>query len=307
MKVIIYRAQHVGLANRLRALVGYQAMSYFLDAAFYLWWTSDTWCNIDFTHLFDGSNIKTITPVEWNILKENSEISIFDEHCWFNEIWKTHLENRVPWLDFLRQATYHLGSLYPKRHIVDKIEHFSKLHNIQNAVGIHIRWTDNIKAYKFWTNGYPDFNPNYVSKLEGFQKYIENRFTTEPDLRIFLATDNKKIEGNFKKLYGNNVIVYPKKYKRRKLYLSYRKSGFRGLVGRTSSIEDALIEMLLLSRCQMILGTYFSSFSKFSAVWGNTDYFEVRGSDYTRSEFVDSLRLHTGRNSARDASTQQSK
>jgi hypothetical protein len=296
MKAIIYRAESGGLANRLRALIGYQAMSYFLDVPFYLYWVPNVYCDTDFAHLFDATKIKVINPTELNKLKVDNEISILDKLYWFDRIWKINLENTVPWLDFLKQATFHLGNLNPQHHIAEKLDYLSKQYDVYNALGIHIRWTDNIKSYKGWANRNIDFNPNYVSNLDGFQNFIENQITKKSNVRIFLATDNIAIERKLKKLYPNNIIVYPKKYRREKLTFSLLDFRFKSFQ-RASSIEDALIEMLLLSRCRMILGTYYSSYSKFSAVWGNIDYFEVRGSEYARNDFVDSLRSDNHRKS----------
>jgi hypothetical protein len=293
MKAIIYRAEHGGLANRLRALAGYQAMSHFLKVPFYMRWVPDDSCDADFVQLFDSSDIKTLTPGEWNFLKEDGEISIFQSYNWFDKIWKTHMEDKVSWPDFARHAVRFLGNLSPKTHIAKKIEDFSELHHIHNAVGIHIRHTDNLSAYKFWIDKSAEFNPEYISKLDGFKRFIENRITSEPASKILLATDNKKIERNFKELYGNNLITFRKRYKNGRPKLSLRDLKFT-VRGRTTAIEDALIEMFLLSKCRAILGTYYSSFSKFSAILGNTEYFEVRGADYARNEFIESIKQFTG-------------
>ena len=289
MKAIIYLAQGVGLANRLRALVGYQAMSHFLNVPLYLCWVSDSWCDVDFTHLFDCTTIKTINPMQLKDFRMDNAISIFDSHEWFDKIWKTHLEQIVPWLDFSRQAKLCLRNLYLNRNIADKIEHFSKLYHMHSAAGIHIRWTDNLENYKIWTDHDSAFDPSHISKLSGFQNFIERQTAIEPNLTIFLATDNIEIEMRFRKLYPNHIVVYPKKNRRRTISSSWREFKFR-CSRRTSSIEDALIDMVLLSRCKIILGTYFSSYSKLSAVWGNVNYFEVRGVEYERNNFVDSLR-----------------
>lgn len=293
MKAIIYRAEHGGLANRLRALAGYQAMSHFLNVPLYLWWVPDDSCDADFTHLFDSSDVKTLTPAEWNAYQQNNEISIFQSYDWFDKIWKAHMEDKVPWRDFAKRAIHFLRDLSPKPHIDRKIEEFSKLHHLPDAIGIHIRHTDNLSAYEFWTNKSAGFNPEYISKLDGFKRFVESRITSEPGTRILLATDNIEIEKDFKELYGNHVISFHKKYKKGRLKFSLRDLKFT-VKGRTTSIEDALIEMFLLSKCRTILGTYYSSFSKFSAILGNTEYFEVRGTEYARNEFIEGLKQYTG-------------
>jgi hypothetical protein len=54
-------------------------------------------------------------------------------------------------------------------------------------------------------------------------------------------------------------------------------------------MEVALSEMWLLGRCHQVVGTYYSSFSKFSAIWGRVPYFEVIGDQIKRSKFIDRL------------------
>lgn len=294
MKAIIYRADSGGLANRLRALIGYQAMSYLLDVPFYLYWVPNIWCDADFTKLFDTTNIDILNQAEWNQIQDDNTVSVFDKPYWFNHIWKIHLEDTIPWSKFLEQASFYLKNLLPQQRIIDKVDHLSKQDDINDAVGVHIRWTDNLKSYKDWTKWSKDFNPEFVSEMNGFQSFIENQISANSNVKFFLATDNIDVERKLINLYKSNVIVYPKKYVKMNLnfslraFLHLRFEGFQ----RASSIEDALIEMLLLSRCRMILGTYFSSYSKFSAVWGNVDYFEVRGTVTARNEFVDSLRIN---------------
>jgi hypothetical protein len=60
---------------------------------------------------------------------------------------------------------------------------------------------------------------------------------------------------------------------------------------RTSSIPDAVVEMFLLSRCKVLGGTYFSSFSKLAACLNpSCNYYEIQREAFVEAPFVDKLR-----------------
>ena len=287
MEAIVYLSKNTGLANRLRALVGYQAMSEILNVPFYLCWVSDRFCRADFKDIFNGSDINGITPEDLTVLGKNKDITVFETPDWFNEIWKQHLTPAVPWMDFFKIVAHNLENLRPNAPIAEKVDHFARQHDLNNLSGMHIRWTDNLNAYDYWMKNNSEFNPDFVSTLDGFKNFMDAQIQLDPGACFFLTTDNRQIEKQLKKAYGNTIITYQKNYTRRMPHFS--KFKIKGLKGRTSSIENALIEMLLLSKCKMIVGTYFSSFSKFSAVWGKTGYYEVRGAGYAKNEFMDNL------------------
>jgi hypothetical protein len=122
-----------------------------------------------------------------------------------------------------------------------------------------------------WAEKEPDFDRHSVSSLDGFMDEIRTRIRSMP---VFLSTDDAGLESMFQRRFPE-LVVFPKRYEQ---------------VGvRTTPIADALSEMLLLGRCRRIVGTYFSAFSKFSAIWGEVDYFEVTGRECSRSSFVDGL------------------
>ncbi|MHC4324146.1 MAG: hypothetical protein ACYSUX_07725, partial [Planctomycetota bacterium] len=103
--------------------------------------------------------------------------------------------------------------------------------------------------------------------------------------KIFLATDNEDVEKYMREIFAKHLITYPKRYSKHvKLACSTREQ-----IQRTTSIEDALVEMLLLGRCRIITGTYWSSYSQFASFWGNIPFLEVRGCQYSESCFANRI------------------
>jgi hypothetical protein len=266
---MIFRAARSGLANRLRALAGYQAMGKVLGIPFSLCWIRDPWCDASFTELFDAP-IHLIQPDELEQLSPEAQAGVVTQAFWFDKIWETYLRKAVTWQDYLSEVSAFLDQLNPVQSISDTVDSFISGHDLAGALGIHVRHTDNIPAYRYWTKKLDDFDPASISITETFLSVISDYNADTP---IFLATDDSDLEALCLKRFGGRILVFPKTY-------------LSGAI-RTSRITDALSEMLILGRCRRIVGTYYSSFSKFSAIWGGADYMEVRGRQCARNAFVD--------------------
>lgn len=78
--------------------------------------------------------------------------------------------------------------------------------------------------------------------LERYFEYLDDWRGT-----IFLATDGgDAVEGAFRKRYGDRVVTHPKRSPGR---------------NTPEAIQDALVDVYLLQRCQAVIGTCYSSFS----------------------------------------------
>ncbi len=134
----------------------------------------------------------------------------------------------------LRDLKRWLPALHPRlmRRVVD----FSRKH-LQNAVGFHIRRTDNTTATQY--------SPDSLFLREARQIIASGK-------KIFLATDNINTERLLQRLFGKAVIVHPK---RRKLRRRWPRA-FDSV-----ALEDDLIDLFLLARTEYVLGSYWSSFS----------------------------------------------
>ena len=128
--------------------------------------------------------------------------------------------------------------------------------------GIHIRHTpDNLVTSHILRRSTPKFDVASQSTSSGFIAAIARASEEGP---IFLSTDDHNLESLLTHHYGAQIVSFPKRF------VSSRRCC-------TSAVQDALAEMLLLGRCRRIVGTYFSSFSEFSAIWEATTSWQVRG------------------------------
>lgn len=109
-----------------------------------------------------------------------------------------------------------------------------------NLVGIHIRRTDNAKSIA-------------MSPTELFIQEIRQELQRDPETRFYLATDSREDEKEILNTFGSRIIVNRERDLRR-----YSNKG----------IQDALVDLICLSRCSSILGSYWSSFSETAAIMG---------------------------------------
>lgn len=120
-------------------------------------------------------------------------------------------------------------------------EVFEKINDA--TVGMHIRRTDHEQAIM-------------NSPVELFLKKAENLFLEENQTTIFLATDDEDVEKLIKEKYGNKVIVHQNKH--------FSRQSSQGMM-------DGLIDMLCLSKCSKIYGSYGSTFGKVASYIGNIE------------------------------------
>ena len=132
-----------------------------------------------------------------------------------------------------------------------------------HTLGIHLRTGISMRNAKegiadanhFWPEGIP---------FPLFFELIDDEIGAHPDTRILLATDNTRESAPITERYGDRILMYPKKTD-------------DGMVGRSALADQkgALIDLLLLARCQKIIGTYNSTFSYEAAVMGDVPLLEM--------------------------------
>jgi hypothetical protein len=289
IKSIVYYARTAGLANRLRALVGYQAMARCLGLPFFLCWVPGPSCDAEFGQLFLNCQGDLISTETLRRFMAQQDFVVYDQNFWFDKIWKNYAREAIGWEQFCGQVKVCLEQIRPTPVIAEKAAAFIQTFGLESSAGVHIRLTDNVKEYENWARRAPDFIPEHISEIGGFENFIKDRLMENPSGRVFLATDNKHVERKMAVLFSDRIVTYPKRFKGGVMLLLSRMTS-RLAPRRTSTVEDALVEMLILSKCRMIAGTYFSSFSKFSSILGTSDYMEVRGTRYVESEFVSGIR-----------------
>lgn len=111
----------------------------------------------------------------------------------------------------------------------------------ENMVGVHIRRTDHMPAVNY-------------SKTVDFINKMEQLLESNSNTKFYLSTDDPEIEKSFKLRFGSKVGIVDNKNLSRNI---------------RSGIEDAVIDMFCLSRTNLILGSYSSSFSAVASAIGN--------------------------------------
>lgn len=121
-------------------------------------------------------------------------------------------------------------------------------------IGVHIRRTDNAKAIEF-------------SPIELFVSRMEQELVRSPKARFFVATDDCPTKELLKRHFGEHIITREQVAER----------------DAQNGVQDALIDLMLLSRCSRIFGSYWSSFSGVAAMIGGCPL-EIMKVGYSRED-----------------------
>lgn len=116
-----------------------------------------------------------------------------------------------------------------------------------NVLGVHIRRTDKYFCTSVPLGGYPISDESFI---ENINKYIQKH----PDCKIFVATDCQNTFTAMKRLYGDKIISWDS------IRSTDGISIHKGILGKElegasnyKKGEDALIDCLLLSRCNFLI------------------------------------------------------
>ncbi len=122
--------------------------------------------------------------------------------------------------------------LKPKKEILRQVEGTIGGLAPAKLIGVHIRRGDNDAAIQ-------------VSPVEAFIERMRLEVDQDPEVSFFLATDDPATERRVKECFPGKVLTRAKVLAR----------------DRPEGVRDALVDLLVLSRCRLILGSYWSSFS----------------------------------------------
>ncbi len=111
------------------------------------------------------------------------------------------------------------------------------------TVGVHIRRPENLDASEH-------------SKFEAFLDCMKAECATDPDIRFFLATDEPEDQKKLAAIFGQRLLLHPKRALDR---------------SKPEALEDALVDLWILSKCKRIIGSHGSSFSNTAAALGQID------------------------------------
>ena len=107
-----------------------------------------------------------------------------------------------------------------------------------DRVGVHVRRSDNVKS---WAR----------SPLSTFLAAMRTELDRRPATRFFLATDSEDVRTALREVFGTDRVV----------------GAGRGAVARDTrdGLEDAVVDLWGLASTDLVLGSYWSSFSEAAA------------------------------------------
>lgn len=246
-----------GLCNRMRALDSAMQLANDLNKNLHVLWYTDATLNCNFDQLFEiPKHIKSIEQISLhkitgrNHKRFNKYIYplIMEKHLKNDEVLRL-LQNKY---DFKSLTTYQniyissfLGfyhqnkpykSFTPTSSLKNEIDNHLKTFS-SNAVGVHIRRTDNIKSIKH-------------SPIRSFIRQMEKELTNNSDTIFYLATDSPNVEHDLHNRFPGKIIIHSKKSLDR---------------NNPDAIKDAVIDLYCLASTKKIIGSYWSSFSDTAA------------------------------------------
>jgi hypothetical protein len=249
-----------GLCNRLNAIVS----SYFAAEAsgkkLILIWRNKNDCNCSYDLLFDLPDSISSIIINQGFF-ENKAINqipkLFGRNFFTDPDIDRWINENSVYDNINRRGNIYLRTCYliyepnenhikpcdysiirPKQDILRDIpEIFSR----KDLTGIHIRRTDNVLSIE-------------NSPLELFIEKMDHELDLNKNSIFFIATDDVRIKEQLQKRYGSEHI-----FTRSEIELSRAAQ---------NGIRDAYIDLLCLSRCKKIYGSYWSSFSRCAAAIG---------------------------------------
>lgn len=255
-----------GLGNRMRAIAGAIELGRQTGQPVRIVWFPDAGLGCRFGQLFlplqaEGVSLREATPADYLLLDRPRPRNLFIPRLWQRLRYSLRIEERttaagmyagcdfVSWIKGRHtwMASYHYfhsltipqGIYTPFRplpHLQQRIDAMAaKLGD--HPVGIHIRRTDHVQSIE-------------ESPTDAFIRRMQQ---LPPETRFYLATDDEHEKETLRKAFPNRVFTAESKAER----------------GSLSGMEDALVEMYILARTHLILGSAGSSFSATAANIGN--------------------------------------
>lgn len=255
-----------GLGNRLLALASAYKLCREMNRELTVIWKREAGCNAKAADLFDFQEIEVVEisengykkefleTVKGNIVKKKyrnkgtvffpcERIDAYKQSGKFNELKKEIEKESVVYIksytNMCEITAESFRFLKPSAAILQKgAAVFERIS--EKTVGVHIRRSDHADAIK-------------NSPLELFFERMQQEMEAS-DADFYVTTDDREVERELKKHFPPERLIF-----------------YEGkLIDRDSKagIEDALIDMLCLSKCNKILGSYKSTFSLIPSIMG---------------------------------------
>jgi len=246
--VIVHHTNMTGLCNRLRGLATWRTVAAMRNEAFRMYWQPSRTCPVEFYELFEGMpllHLSKITGEEQVVNCEGpwGEGTHACDKPW--DIWSRHRPcGNVHY--FMKHVQYAMRQLKPTPAVETAFE-AARPPYAYHMVGVHVRGTDNVAEAK--KQGIYLRAEAYIQRMQQIQRRL-------PSTEFFVACDNIGDEAAIRDAVPG-VHVQPKHYDSQHV--------------RHTTMKAALVDLMILSRCSRIIGTWGSSFSEYAAMLGGIE------------------------------------
>lgn len=268
---MIFLKPRGGLCNRLRAISSALALARERNGSLTVYWCKDPGMDVKFSSFAK-------TPVEFEIVEfsEKGETEIArkfkpDNKRYANNVNNINFEN----FDILKEkilsspkdedwaietcSQFHSNLDFswfrPLDSINTKIAVTRKMLG-DEYIGIHIRRTDNFKGRLY--------SPLYL-----FENAIKAEIANNPSVKFYLASDDEFAKASLTAKFGSRIFT------RNNISARFDANG--------GGLEDAVIDLKLLSMCKKLYGSYWSSFSEVAAEIGRVEFIQLKEFDLDKS------------------------
>ncbi len=261
MSGILHIEPRNGLCNRMRVLDSAYALAHVVDTPVVVHWVVGAGLSCTFEQLFEKPAC-VHRVFNWSAIGRGDRISRALLRCWhasrglrfFSEDAVDRLcDSDTEWARRIGRAGAYvstcerffggparLGWFTPVPGILDRVDEADREYHLAGCVGVHIRRADHTLSKR-------------DSPTSAFARAMERQIALRPDVRFFVASDDPTEEVRMRHLFNDRVVVREKRSVDRT---------------RPEAAEDALVDLLCLSRTRAILGSYWSSFSITAAELG---------------------------------------
>ena len=260
-----------GLANRMKAIDAAIQLISGTDLALKIYWFRDKGLNCRFDQLFQPLDLPQVSLIEATSFdsfsydrprKRNLYIPRFFQSFYFDDcVYEAEATQRMyQHFDFrswaINRRTYLASCVYffppapdarlfqffhPVPALQQRIDEVSRTFG-NRCVGVHIRRTDNLSSIN-------------ESPTKLFVDRMQMMIQSDKDTCFFLASDSSEEKSKMKAIFGERILTSVTDLSRNSV----------------QGIQDALVELYVLSKTEMILGSVKSSYSETAAQIGQIE------------------------------------
>jgi len=244
-----------GLGNRIKCMVSIlKRCDESGSAKAYVYWPLNDACGCKFEELFEvATPLKEIGRSELDGVRIGLNYDTYIDKSWkfkFNNLEEMDFKYHKLPRDWITSFLPYVWRIRPKKDIEDAawafFNKYRESFNKNEVIGVHIRKGDFKSLYDGRKN---------ISKEENFIERMQSLLEVNPDYKFLLCTEDEETEERFKKRFGDNHIIYfPKRFRDRSNPLA---------------VKEAFVDILLLSKCPIIIGTFLSTFTELAWWFGN--------------------------------------